>query len=216
MLSQTQTRLRPLLWARMWTLGSHSLSQNLINDPSGKTVRRERLSVQEKWLKDDGGLDGLLRADDDGASLLKCRTEAIWCAGYSAGYSRSMVSIMACVVMTVYLYGLFPREWMDVLSPPIMPPGQQRRSGNTLNIQENLRGGTVTLIFVLFAPRCSFLSFKVRPGQQTIQCFNINHTNWANAQNKWKHSLVSELTKMLSFNSGTALSERGKHVKLSN
>ncbi len=160
MLSQTQTRLRPLLWARMWTLGSHSLSQNLINDPSGKTVRRERLSVQEKWLKDGGGLDGLLRASDDGASLQKYRIEAIWCAGYSARYSRSMESVMACVVMTVYLYGLFPREWMDVLSPPIMPPSQQGRSDNTWNIRENPLGGTVTLIFVLFAPRCSFMGSK--------------------------------------------------------
>ncbi|XP_041817858.1 uncharacterized protein C3orf67 homolog isoform X2 [Chelmon rostratus] len=34
-----------------------------------------------------------------------------------------------------------PREWMDVLSPPIMPPSQQRRSGNTWNNQENLIGG---------------------------------------------------------------------------
>uniref|UniRef100_A0A665UF16 Zgc:162324 n=1 Tax=Echeneis naucrates TaxID=173247 RepID=A0A665UF16_ECHNA len=37
-----------------------------------------------------------------------------------------VLSVMACVVMTVYMYGLFPREWMDVLSPPIMPPSQQR------------------------------------------------------------------------------------------
>lgn len=30
------------------------------------------------------------------------------------------------------LYGLLlPREWMDVLSPPIMPPGRQRRSDGT-------------------------------------------------------------------------------------
>lgn len=69
---------------------------------------------------------------------------------------------MACVVMTVCLYGLFPREWMDVLSPPIMPPSQQRRSGNTWNNHENQIRGTVTLIFVLFARRCSFMSFKVR------------------------------------------------------
>ncbi|KAM4740714.1 protein CFAP20DC [Anableps anableps] len=35
-----------------------------------------------------------------------------------------------------------PREWMDVLSPPIMPPSQQRRSGNTENNLESLlRGG---------------------------------------------------------------------------
>ncbi|XP_032404320.1 protein CFAP20DC [Xiphophorus hellerii] len=35
-----------------------------------------------------------------------------------------------------------PREWMDVLSPPIMPPSQQRRSGNTENNWESLlRGG---------------------------------------------------------------------------
>ncbi|KAM4582546.1 protein CFAP20DC [Fundulus diaphanus] len=35
-----------------------------------------------------------------------------------------------------------PREWMDVLSPPIMPPSQQRRSGKTENNLESLlRGG---------------------------------------------------------------------------
>ncbi|KAM8756571.1 protein CFAP20DC [Acanthopagrus schlegelii] len=34
-----------------------------------------------------------------------------------------------------------PREWMDVLSPPIMPPSQQRRSGNTWNNRENLIEG---------------------------------------------------------------------------
>ncbi|XP_069546711.1 protein CFAP20DC [Brachyistius frenatus] len=35
-----------------------------------------------------------------------------------------------------------PREWMDVLSPPIMPPSQQRRSGNTWSNRESLlRGG---------------------------------------------------------------------------
>uniref|UniRef100_A0A3P9CFF2 OCRE domain-containing protein n=1 Tax=Maylandia zebra TaxID=106582 RepID=A0A3P9CFF2_9CICH len=44
-----------------------------------------------------------------------------------------LVSVMVCVVMSVCFYGLFPREWMDVLSPPIMPPSQQRRSGNTWN-----------------------------------------------------------------------------------
>lgn len=63
---------------------------------------------------------------------------------------------MACVVMTVCFYGLFPREWMDVLSPPIMPPSQLRRSGNTRNNLENLISGTVTLILVLFARRCPF------------------------------------------------------------
>ncbi|XP_054473499.1 uncharacterized protein C3orf67 homolog [Anoplopoma fimbria] len=34
-----------------------------------------------------------------------------------------------------------PREWMDVLSPPIMPPSQRRRSGNTRNNLEDLTGG---------------------------------------------------------------------------
>ncbi|XP_029358789.1 protein CFAP20DC [Echeneis naucrates] len=34
-----------------------------------------------------------------------------------------------------------PREWMDVLSPPIMPPSQQRRSANTRNNRENQVGG---------------------------------------------------------------------------
>ncbi|XP_072239133.1 protein CFAP20DC [Leuresthes tenuis] len=33
-----------------------------------------------------------------------------------------------------------PREWMDVLSPPIMPPSQQRRSGNTQNNLEMIFG----------------------------------------------------------------------------
>ncbi|XP_061642180.1 uncharacterized protein C3orf67 homolog isoform X2 [Phyllopteryx taeniolatus] len=34
------------------------------------------------------------------------------------------------------------REWMDVLSPPILPRSRQRRSGNTTNHQEDLiRGG---------------------------------------------------------------------------
>lgn len=63
---------------------------------------------------------------------------------------------MACVVMTVCFYGLFPREWMNVLSPPIMPPSQLRRSGNTRNNLENLISGTVTLILVLFARRRPF------------------------------------------------------------
>ncbi|XP_024125425.1 uncharacterized protein C3orf67 homolog isoform X3 [Oryzias melastigma] len=31
-----------------------------------------------------------------------------------------------------------PREWMDVLSPPIMPPSPQRRSGNTWNNLKSL------------------------------------------------------------------------------
>ncbi|XP_068567805.1 protein CFAP20DC [Cebidichthys violaceus] len=34
-----------------------------------------------------------------------------------------------------------PREWMDVLSPPIMPPSQRRRSGNTWDNLEDLIGG---------------------------------------------------------------------------
>ncbi|KAL6112038.1 cfap20dc [Pungitius sinensis] len=34
-----------------------------------------------------------------------------------------------------------PREWMDVLSPPIMPAGQRRRSDNTWNHLEDLIGG---------------------------------------------------------------------------
>ncbi|XP_051271717.1 uncharacterized protein C3orf67 homolog isoform X1 [Dicentrarchus labrax] len=33
-----------------------------------------------------------------------------------------------------------PREWMDVLSPPIMPPSQRRRSGNTWSNRGNLIG----------------------------------------------------------------------------
>ncbi|XP_028262568.1 uncharacterized protein C3orf67 homolog [Parambassis ranga] len=31
-----------------------------------------------------------------------------------------------------------PREWMDVLSPPIMPPSQQKRSGNAQNNRDGL------------------------------------------------------------------------------
>ncbi|XP_042362514.1 uncharacterized protein C3orf67 homolog [Plectropomus leopardus] len=34
-----------------------------------------------------------------------------------------------------------PREWMDVLSPPIMPPNQERRSGNTWNNLEDIIAG---------------------------------------------------------------------------
>ncbi|KAM6927833.1 protein CFAP20DC [Xenentodon cancila] len=34
-----------------------------------------------------------------------------------------------------------PREWMDVLSPPIMPPSHQRRSGNTRNNLESVVRG---------------------------------------------------------------------------
>ncbi|XP_026202862.1 uncharacterized protein C3orf67 homolog isoform X3 [Anabas testudineus] len=38
-----------------------------------------------------------------------------------------------------------PREWMDVLSPPIMPPSQRRRSDSTRNNQENpVRGEDVS------------------------------------------------------------------------
>ncbi|XP_060897683.1 uncharacterized protein C3orf67 homolog [Labrus mixtus] len=39
-----------------------------------------------------------------------------------------------------------PREWMDVLSPPIMPPGQQRRSEDTWNNLGNLNTGEDELI----------------------------------------------------------------------
>uniref|UniRef100_A0A3Q4MYP8 OCRE domain-containing protein n=1 Tax=Neolamprologus brichardi TaxID=32507 RepID=A0A3Q4MYP8_NEOBR len=47
-----------------------------------------------------------------------------------------IVHVMVCVVMSVCFYGLFPREWMDVLSPPIMPPSQQRRSGGDESVNE--------------------------------------------------------------------------------
>ncbi|XP_054586634.2 protein CFAP20DC isoform X2 [Nothobranchius furzeri] len=39
-----------------------------------------------------------------------------------------------------------PREWMDVLSPPIMPPSQQRRSGYTQNNLERLVRGEDGLV----------------------------------------------------------------------
>ncbi|XP_040890483.1 uncharacterized protein C3orf67 homolog isoform X1 [Toxotes jaculatrix] len=69
-----------------------------------------------------------------------------------------------------------PREWMDVLSPPIIPPRQRRRSGNTRNNRENLVGGTVTLILFLLPP--DTLLCPLKSGRwQTIQSFNINHTN---------------------------------------
>lgn len=56
-----------------------------------------------------------------------------------------------------------PREWMDVLSPPIMTPSQQRRSGNTLNNKENQVAATSNLNFTLFFLFLStfFLSFEV-------------------------------------------------------
>lgn len=65
--------------------------------------------------------------------------------------------------MTVCFYGLFPREWMDVLSPPIMPPSQLRRSDNTRDDLENLISGTVALILGLFCLQTPlFMSFKVQ------------------------------------------------------
>lgn len=92
-----------------------------------------------------------------------------------------MVSVIACVAMTVLLYGLFTREWMDVLSPPIMPPSQQRRSGNIGNNRENLIGGTVALISVLWPPDTLSCPLKSVRQQQTILCFNTDHTNCSNA-----------------------------------
>lgn len=69
---QTRPRLRPLLWARMWTLGSHSWSWKS-NKWSFRWNREvQRLSVLEKWLKDKGSFDGFLGAWDDGTPLLKC------------------------------------------------------------------------------------------------------------------------------------------------
>ncbi|XP_071383091.1 protein CFAP20DC [Centroberyx affinis] len=39
-----------------------------------------------------------------------------------------------------------PREWMDVLSPPIIPPSQRRRSGSTWHHHKDLiRGGDVSV-----------------------------------------------------------------------
>lgn len=64
---------------------------------------------------------------------------------------------MVCVVMSVCLYGLSPREWMDVLSPPIMPPSLQRRSGNTWNNGGSVVGGTETFILVLLPADCLFV-----------------------------------------------------------
>lgn len=86
-----------------------------------------------------------------------------------------MVSVMVCVVMTVWLYGLFPREWMDVLSPPIMPPSQQRRSAYTQNNLERLVRGMVTFITVLLPPDRLLCPWEyVR--QQTDPCFNTSYT----------------------------------------
>lgn len=123
----------------------------------------QRLSAPQKWLKDKRCVDGFLRAWEDGSPLLKRHIGTIWCARYS----RRMVSIMARVVMTVCFYGLFPREWMDVLSPPIMPPSQLRRSDNTRNNLENLIIGTVTLILALFASSCPLRAGRL----QTIRRF---------------------------------------------
>lgn len=39
-----------------------------------------------------------------------------------------------------------PREWMDVLSPPIMPPSLHRRSGNTWNKEDLVRVENTTVI----------------------------------------------------------------------
>lgn len=64
---------------------------------------------------------------------------------------------MVCVVMSVCFYGLFPREWMDVLSPPIMPPSQQRRSGNAWNNGGSLVRGTETFILVPLPADCLFV-----------------------------------------------------------
>lgn len=148
----------------MWTLGSHSLRRNLIND-LGREARRAREVTQ--------GHGRLLRTQPDGMWLLKCHIEAVWCAGYS----RRTVSIMACVVMTVCLYGLASRERMDALRPPVTSPSQQRRSGNTRTSQENLIRGTVTLVCCLFLAACPPKS----------------------GESQQQRHLVSPLTKMLSF-----------------
>lgn len=85
---------------------------------------------------------------------------------------------MAWVVMTVCFYGPLPREWMDVLSPPLIPLSHGRRSANTWN-NLDLIGGTVMLIWY-FCPQTPFDAlFKVR--RQTIQCLNIYHCNYEKA-----------------------------------
>lgn len=155
----------------MWTLGSHSLSQNLIND-----LGREARCAGEVTQ----GQGRLLRAQADGMWLLKCHIEAVWCAGYS----RRTVSIMACVVMTACLYGFAPRERMDALRPPVKSPSQRRRSGSTRTSQENLIRGTVTLVFAFFLASC-----LPKSGGHQQQRDALTSAVF----------LVSPLTKMLSF-----------------
>lgn len=71
------------------------------------------------------------------------------------------MTVMVCVVITMWLYApFFPREWMDVLSPPIMPARQPGRSGNTPNDWGNLGGGTVTLL-QSFRLQTPFVSFEM-------------------------------------------------------
>lgn len=123
----------------MWTLGSHSLKQNLINDLGGEarcagevTQGQERLLRTGWWVW-----------------LLKCHKDTVW----YAGYSRRTVSMMICVVMMVCLYVFAPRERVDALRPPVNSPSQQRRSDNTQTSQENLIRGTVTVVFAFFLLR---------------------------------------------------------------
>lgn len=126
----------------MWTPGSHSLRHNLIND-LGRAARCAGEVNQGKRR--------ILRTQADGTRLLKCHIDAVWCAGYS----RRMVSIMACVVMMVCLHAFPLREQMDALRPPVTSPSQQRRSGNTRTSQENLIRGTVIFVFAFFLQNVS-------------------------------------------------------------
>lgn len=163
----------------MWTLGSHSLSQNLIND-----LGREAKCAGE-GTEGQGHIDGLLRPQADGMWLLKCHIAAVWCAGYSG----RTVSIMVCVVMTVCFYGLVPREWMDALRPPVMSPSQQRRSGTTRTSQENLIRGTVTSIFAFF-----LLSPKSGGRQQQCSALTSTPFHTSAGVNAYKNVKLSTKT----------------------
>lgn len=88
------------------------------------------------------------------------------------------VSVMVCAVMTVCLYCLVPREWMDALGPAVTSPSQQKRSSNAWASQENRITGTVTFIFlfiysfVFWGFFCS-ASAKFRRAPTAMRCFGV-------------------------------------------